>query len=132
MTKKTKVSLVVLGLLVLTSFIPVLQVLIMYLNGAILAVIGSLFGKEGHNIVFVVNGVMTLLFLILFYLSNNIAAKILTAIGVIIFFLPLLSYATENIISNEKYYFLQFLVIGAIVGTVLLLIEVYKIKTKAP
>jgi hypothetical protein len=130
MMKKAKVSLVFLGLLVLTSFIPVFQVLIMYLNGALLAVVSSLFANEGYNIVFVVNGIMTILFLISFYLSNKKAVDISTAVGVMIFFLPLLSYATENVFSEEKYYFLQFLVIGAIVGTVLLLMEVYKIKTK--
>lgn len=125
---KTKVSLIAWGVLVLTSFIPVLQVMIMYLNGAIL----SLFNSENDKVHFIVNSVFTILLLTLFYFSKNILAKVFLALGVILFFLPLLLYATANTINTERYYFLQFLIMGFIVGGVLFLIELLKSKTKAP
>ncbi len=124
---RIKVSLIVWGVLILTSFIPVIHVMIMYLNGAIL----SLFNSENDKVHFIVDSVFTTLLLTLFYHSKSILAKIFSALGVILFFLPLLLYATANTINTERYYFLQFLITGFIVGGVLLLIELLKSKTKA-
>jgi hypothetical protein len=121
---KTKTSVIALGILVLTSFIPILQVLILTLNGAFL----SVFTKNSNTIILAVNGIFTLLSLSLFYFSKSTIAKIFSIIGVVLFFLPLLFYGTERIISTEKYYFLQFLIIGIIIGITLVLIEMFKIK----
>ena len=122
--KKIKFSLITLTILVLSSFIPVLPILILTANGAIL----SLFTSHDTNIILFVNGVATLLMLLLFYLSNSLIAKVLSTTGVVLFFIPFLFYATENIISTDKYYFLQFLIVGIITGLTLLTIGIIKNK----
>ena len=76
--------------------------------------------------IFIVNGLFTIILLILFYSSNTMITKLFSVLGVVLFFLPLLFYGTEKIISTERYYFLQFLVIGFIIGIILMAIEIFK------
>lgn len=124
---KIKFSLITSAILVLSSFIPILQVLILTVNGAFV----SIFTSSDDKTILLVNGIASLLMFGLFYFSNNTITKLLSVLGVLLFFfIPLLFYATENIISTEKYYFLQFLIIGIITGVTLLIIEI--IKTKRP
>ncbi len=119
---KFKFSITTLAILVLSSFVPVLQVLLLTANGAFV----SLFTSADDKIILIVNGVGSLLMLVLFYLSKSTLAKILSIIGVLLFFVPFLFYATENSISTEKFYFLQFLIIGVITGIILAAIEAFK------
>jgi cytochrome c oxidase assembly factor CtaG len=119
---KFKFSITTLAILVLSSFVPVLQVLLLTANGAFV----SLFISADDKIILIVNGVGSLLMLVLFYLSKSTLAKVLSIIGVLLFFVPFLFYATENSISTEKFYFLQFLIIGVVTGIILAAIEAFK------
>ncbi len=82
--------------------------------------------KGDNTMIFIVNGLFTIILLILFYSSNTMITKLFSVLGVVLFFLPLLFYGTEKIISTERYYFLQFLVIGFIIGIILMAIEIFK------
>jgi hypothetical protein len=121
---KFKLSLITLVILVLSSFVPVLQVLILTTNGAFL----SLFTSSDTGIILLVNGIASLLMVLLFYFSKSIIAKLFSVLGILLFFIPLLFYATEDVISTDKYYFLQFLIIGIVAGLLLLMIEIVKEK----
>lgn len=123
---KFKFSLIALVILVLSSFVPVLQVLILTANGAFV----SLFTSSDDNIILLVNGIGSLLMIVLFYLSNSTVAKILSTLGILLFLMPFLFYATEKLISSERFYFLQFLITGIITEVILVAIEA--IKRKAP
>lgn len=122
---KTKFSLIVSIVLVLSSFIPVMQVLILTLNGAFV----SLFTSSDNGVILLVNGIGSLSMFLLFYFSSSLFTKILSLLGVLMFFIPFLFFATEKLISTEKYYFIQFLIIGII--TSLLLISIEYISKKA-
>lgn len=123
---KLKFSLITSAILVLSSFIPVIQVLILTANGAFV----SLFTSSNNKVILMVNAIASLLMFVLFYFSNSTLKKLLSLLGILLFFVPFLFYATEKIISTEKsYYFFQFLIIGIITGVLLILIET--IKTKA-
>lgn len=123
---KYKFSLITLVILVLSSFVPVLQALILTANGAFV----SLFTSSDDNVILLVNGIGSLLMLVLFYLSKSTVAKILSIAGVLLFFVPFLFYATEKFINTEKFYFLQFLIIGIIIGVILAAVEVIKVKAR--
>jgi len=122
--KRLAFSLVVLLILVLSAFIPVLQILVLTVNGAFI----SLFTSSVHTITLLVNGFASISMLLLFYLSKTFAAKVISVIGVILFFIPLLFYATENIIGADEYYFFRFLIIGLIAGLSILALEIIKYK----
>ncbi len=134
--RKIKFSLITFAILVLSSFMPVLQLLIMYLNSFVTQPIGVLFGKSDNIGMYIVNGVLSLLMLALFYFSNTTVTKVFSTIGFLLFFLPLFFYSTENIFTDktvslrlEKFYFLQFLIAGVVAGILLAVIELIKAKT---
>lgn len=116
---KIKFSLIASIVLVLSSFVPVIQVLLLTLNGAFL----SLFTNSDSKVILLVNGIGSILMFVLFYFSSSLFTKILSLLGVLMFFIPFLFYATEKLISTEKYYFIQFLIIGIITSLFLITIE---------
>jgi hypothetical protein len=116
---KIKFSLIASIVLVLSSFIPVIQVLILTLNGAFV----SLFTSSDTGVILLVNGIGSLTMFLLFYFSSRFITKFLSLLGILIFFIPFLFYATEKLISTEKYYFIQFLIIGIVTSIFLTTIE---------
>jgi hypothetical protein len=121
---KIKFSLIASIVLVLSSFVPVLQILILLLNGAFV----SLFTADDSKVILLVNGVCSVLMFVLFYLSSNIITKLLSLFGVLLFFIPFLLYTTENQIGTEKFYFIQFLLVGIITSVILIGVECLKNK----
>ncbi len=117
--RKIKFSLIASIVLVLSSFIPVIQVLLLTLNGAFL----SLFTNSDNKVILLINGICSILMFVLFYFSSSLFTKILSLLGVLIFSIPFLFYATEKLISTDKYYFIQFLIIGIIISLFLITIE---------
>jgi hypothetical protein len=129
--RKIKFSLITSAILVLSSFMPVIQILILTANGAFL----SIFTGGETKIILLINGILSLLMLALFYFSNTTVTKVFSTIGFLLFFLPLFFYSTENIFTDEtgslrleKFYFLQFLIAGVVAGILLAVIELIKAK----
>ena len=111
-------------LLVLTSFFPVIQVVVMSLNGALTEFIGNIFGYSGSDsVLYLVNSVLGLGMCVLFLLSKTVIKKVLSGLGVVLFFLPLIVYLLEGWIDSDSFYFLHFLVGGIITGGVLVTLE---------
>lgn len=121
---KIKFSLITSTVLVLSSFVPVLQILILLLNGAFV----SLFTADDGKVILLVNGGCSVLMFVLFYLSSNIITKLLSLFGVLLFFIPFLLYTTENQIGTEKIYFIRFLLVGIITSVILIGVECLKNK----
>lgn len=119
---KLKFSLIASLVLVLSSFIPIVQILLLTLNGAIV----SLFTHSNSKVILLVNGICSLMMILLFYFSSKIVAKLLSLFGMLLFFIPFLFYATEGLINTEKFYFLQFLIIGIITSLILIGIDYKK------
>ena len=116
---KIKISLIASIVLVLSSFMPVIQVVILTLNGLFI----SLFTSVNNQLILSINGIGSMIMFLLFYYSKSITNKVLSLFGILFFFIPFLSYVTEKIITTEKFYFLQFIVIGIILSILLVMIE---------
>jgi hypothetical protein len=125
---KIKFSLIASTILVVSSFMPILQILILYLNSVIAQPIGALFSKNDNVGIYVVNSVLTVVLLILFFFARTTLQKVLAVVGVIVFFLPLFMYSTGDVINTDKFYFLQFLIAGVVVSIILVGIEYFKPK----
>jgi peptidoglycan/LPS O-acetylase OafA/YrhL len=127
MKKKTLLlPLIITGVLMVSAFIPVLQVLILTLNGGFLYLFEMISKTDTSSLQYVVNAFCGVLLLILYFLSKKTIARVLTAIGVVFFVLPLLMYSFENTFTEGSPYFLQFMVIGLLTGFILLLVSYFK------
>lgn len=127
MKKKTLLlPLIITGVLMISAFIPVLQVLILTLNGGFLYLFEMTSKTDTSLLQYAVNAFCGVLLLILYFLSKKTIARVLTAIGVVFFVLPLLMYSFENTFTEDRPYFLQFMVIGLLTGFILLLVSYFK------
>lgn len=114
-----KIPIVMLGVLVFSSFVPFLQIMTMYLNGSILYIIGKLTGRDGQEIQYATNALFSLIALVLFYKSRKTIWKVFSAISALVFLLPLFVYAFENQVSEDPYYFLPMMLAGLAAGIIL-------------
>jgi len=119
---------IVTGILAFSSFIPVLQVIILSLNGGFLYLFEQGLRIHSPKLPYIINAAFAILFIILYYISEKIAVRILTTIGFVFFALPLLLYASENFIDNESPYFLRFIITGTLIGALLALVSILKSK----
>lgn len=115
--KHIRIPLIITGVMLITSFVPFIQIVIMFLNGGLL----SLFESSSSFVQYLFNGLFSGVMLLLFFKAKGAAPQILTALGFTFFFFPLLSYATDNRIPDDPY-FLRILILGIVTGGVLTLV----------
>jgi hypothetical protein len=124
--KSLEIPLIIMGVLVLTSFVPIIQILIMTLNGGIMYLFSLLLGGKElvGNFLLVIEGFISLIGLILFYKSIKISWRIFSVIFTLLFLLPLMVYIFGFIETDM--YFVQNLVAGFVVGLILLVVALLK------
>ena len=124
--KSLEIPLIIMGVLVLTSFIPIIQILIMTLNGAIVSPLYAITNNDKAAVqnIYIFDSLMSLIGLILFYKAIKITRRILSAIFTVLFLLPLMSYIFGFIETDM--YFAQNLVAGLSVGLILLVVALLK------
>lgn len=124
--RRLEIPLIIMGVLVLTSFLPLIQILMMTLNGAIIYPIYTIADNDDNvsRYILITDSLMSLLGLILFYLSFKMLWRIFSAIFTVLFLLPLMILIFEFI--ETEAYFLQNLVAGFAVGLILLLVALLK------
>jgi len=124
--KSLEIPLIIMGVLVVTSFMPILQILIMTLNGAIVSPSYAITNndKAAVQYIYIFDSLMSLIGLILFYKAIKITWRILSAIFTVVFLLPLMGYIFGFIETDM--YFLQYLVAGFAVGLILLVVALLK------
>ncbi|MEZ4774761.1 MAG: hypothetical protein R3D00_16370 [Bacteroidia bacterium] len=124
--KNLEIPLIIMGVLVLTSFVPIIQIMIMTLNGGVMYLFSMLFGSKElvSNFLLAIEGFISLIGLILYYKSIKISWRILSVIFTVLFLLPLMAYIFEFLETDT--YFLQNLVAGFAVGLILLVVALLK------
>lgn len=124
--KSLEIPLIIMGVLVLTSFIPIIQILILTLNGGIMYLFSLLLGGKElvGNFLLAIEGFISLVGLILFYKSIKISWRIFSVIFTLLFLLPLMIYIFGFI--ETDIYFVQNLVAGFAVGLILLVVALLK------
>jgi hypothetical protein len=112
--------------LVFTSFVPVIQILIVTLNGAILYPFSVLIESKDvfESFVLSIDGFISLLGLVFFYKSKKLFWVVLSAIFTVLFLLPFMVFVFGYI--ETELYFLQNLLAGFSVGLILLFFALLK------
>lgn len=128
--RNSEIPLIIMAVLVLTSFLPLIQIFVMTLNGAIMYPLYSIADSDeiASKYIFVTNSTMSLIGLILFYVSNKMSWTTVAAIFVVFFLFPLMGLIFGFI--KTEMYFLQNLVAGFAVGLILLVVALLKREPK--
>ncbi len=121
---------IISGVILLTSFLPVLQITILSINGGILYALGDIGVHDSTQII--LNSSLTISFLLLFYLSERLLTKLLGVVGVLLFLFPLLVWSAEPLFNTEDYHYSwSFLITGTIIAVVLIATAFMKNRRKA-
>lgn len=124
--KSLVIPLVIIGVLVVSSFLPLIQIMLMTLNGAIMYPLYAMAETDeiASRYIFIADSLMSLIGLTLFYISVKMSWRIFSAVFTVIFLLPLMVLIFGFIETDV--YFLQYLVAGFSVGLVLLVVAILR------
>ncbi|MDG1314871.1 MAG: hypothetical protein P8P29_05035 [Flavobacteriaceae bacterium] len=112
------ISLIFFGVLLITSFVPFVQVILMYWNGGILAITEDITGIDGLDLAIPLNLILTIVSLIAYFKSKTIGMKILLAVLSMFFINGLTVFGFEKIFGNSdaNFYAWQFIVGALLTG----------------
>lgn len=118
---KIKFSLILTAVLVVSAFMPILNILIMLFNGAVLSVFG-----DNSNVTLWANLALSIVLIVIFCLSKKKTASAIIEISIVLFLFPLFMYAFESKFDEDSPYFMQSLIGGVLTGGVLIIAEFSK------
>lgn len=126
--KKSNISIPILItlFLVLSSFIPIIQVMILTLNGGLASITEKLFSINSIKTAVVFNAVVSVICLLWYYKQGKLGLEILSAIISVFFLFPYFTFQIGDYIKSEDYYFLTLMLSGFLTGLVLLIIGFIK------
>ena len=115
-------------LLFVSSFVPVIQIIFAYANGAVFSPAENIGGSHSPVLSIILNLFFSLIFISLYYNSEKLYLKILTSILLLFFLNSFVVLMKIELYGNEEgeFYFLQFLVSSLIIGTTLISSEYIK------
>lgn len=119
--KKYSTSIVATIVFLLSSFIPVFQIILLTLNGGLIAY----FSQKNILYFYIINLLASILFLYLYHYSTKRRNQILSAIGFYCFFFPLMTFSIEKHIPQDPF-FLGILTIGALAGVALMVVDRFR------
>jgi len=123
------ISGILFSVLLLSAFMPVPQVVLLYLNGGLFGVVINSELGDNNNLWLTLNIIGSLISLFLYYLSSKLALRIITA-SLSIFFLNavVLLIAFEYLNESDEYqYWVLQLINALVIGIALILIDILRI-----
>jgi hypothetical protein len=126
------IPLIFCGVLLITSFIPIVQVILMYWNGGILALTEDLIGIETLDLAISLNLIFTIVSLFVYFKSKTIGMKILFAVLTMFFINGLTVFGFENVFGNSDahFYAWQFIAGALLTGLGLFTADFFRHKWK--
>ena len=119
-----------LGAVILTSMIPIVQVILMTLNGGLMSIINIPFDNdeletlETTGVIF--NTVLTVSGLFLFYKSKETLTRILTSFLVLFFGQGLMLFTIDNFLKEDDSYYIYWTVLSGSPMLLTLLVGLFK------
>lgn len=124
--KNKKIVLFTFGILFLSSFMPMIQVMLAYLNGGLIYLFEIVTTVDRNNLTIPIN-LLLLLISLYFYLKWNRLWKNIIAILVIIFSINGIFLITfDRLISSFQYYWLPFIIETIIISAMILSVDILR------
>lgn len=118
-----KISLIIFGIYLLSSFLPIIQILIGYLNGGVISLIAGITSIDASKIAIPLNLILSIYFLYSYLKAKELKSQIISATIASFFISCLVLFTFEDYLINTKYYWLQFLSGAVLIGISLISID---------
>lgn len=122
----TQIPLVLLAVLLLSAFVPVIPLTLIYVNSMLNALLEIALGKSSTAFYNGINIVGTIASLVVYILAKRRIWKIISTCLYALFLIPFAILNTENWVYDNLPYFLPFLIHGVIIVIPLYLIGIVK------
>ena len=125
-----KFSKIFTSILILSSFLPIIQILFLLINGGILSYTETITKINIEVLSNILNSTFVIIASILYFRSNKLILKIISSILVYFFVMSFITFLKINNYGNEEgeFYFLPFLIAGIFTGIIIIGIDKYKLK----
>ncbi len=133
-----RLTLIISLIFILSSFFPIIQIFLMYANGALIATVNkTLFGENLDKILitnWIVNFSLSLFFLILYFYAMTKSSKITYSIFFFLFSSSLICFLAYDYcgVEDPKPYFLYFLISSIVAGIILNIVQIARICNPCP
>ncbi len=128
--KGYEITLVIFGIFLISSFVPIFQIWLGHLNGMILYFIESIINVRAFDLAIPANLILSIVCLFAYLKSKKQFSKILTASLASFFIGSLGLFIFETFIIYTEIYWLQFFAGALLIGLSLFTIDTIRIKTK--
>ena len=126
--KNKEISIFTFGILFLSSFAPVIQVMLAYLNGALIYLFEIITTIDRNNLIIPTNLILLLISLYFYWRWIKLWKKIVAVILIVFSINGILLITFDRLIDYSKYYFLPFIIEAIIISTVILITDIFKTK----
>ena len=124
------IPLIMTTIFVVSSFVPLVQILILTFDGGLVSLINKVVGTDNTGNILTANIIAnllpTILLLFLFFKATKQSVKIITSILVMVFMTAFIFFLTDG--KDSDPYFLSFIIVALISGSVLTLVAFLKYK----
>lgn len=120
------------GILLISSFVPYIQIILIYWNGGILAISEEITGIDALDLAIPLNLIFVLLSVFTYFRSKRKALKILLAFFLTFFINGLTVFSSDKLFDNSttNIYDWHFMVGAILTGALLFVTDVYRYKIK--
>lgn len=130
-SNNTKIPLIILCVLIISAFVPFMQIILLHLNGVFLYPFEKLLDTTSIKTLNYINLTGALISLTGYALSGKTLLKILWSILVVFFLSSYLSYALESVEYAGYPYFLLFMIEAVVIAIPLYIVGLIKEKREA-
>ena len=113
---------------ILSSFLPIIQIVFLNINGGIFSFLENNTNFDGTNISLIFNFLFSVIFAIFYFRCKSLLCQIINSILIAFFFTSFVSFSKIQLFGNEEgnFYFLPFLISAIIIGITIISIEKIK------
>ncbi|SDS65724.1 hypothetical protein SAMN04487764_2733 [Gillisia sp. Hel1_33_143] len=124
--KELKLALITSGVLIISAFIPLIQIILGMLNGSLIYIIEILTTVERSNLILPINLILLLSSLILYWKWTTLWKRILALIILIFSINGIFLITFDRLFINEEYYWFPFIIESTIMSLLILIIDLTK------
>ena len=125
---KMRFSIIFTLVFILSSFLPIIQIVFLNINGGIFSFLENNTNFDGTNISLIFNFLFSVIFAIFYFRCKSLLCQIINSILIAFFFTSFVSFSKIQLFGNEEgnFYFLPFLISAIIIGITIISIEKIK------
>lgn len=125
-----QVSLIIFVVYLISSFYPIVQILMAYMNGFLIAIFGELLGVNVVALGLALNLIILICYLLVYVKSRITFTQILNGILASVFISCLVLFIFEEYFINTDIYEHQFIINACIIGVLLFLMDWIRFRSK--